>query len=60
MFRILMSPKSYRLEGPDPKNKEKTYWVRFKDYTGAEIDIKLTPEQFDEFTTLCAALRREE
>ncbi len=59
MFKIYMSPKSYKLNGPDPMNKEKSYWLRFKDHTGAEIDIKLTPEQFDEFTTLCADLRRD-
>jgi len=60
MFKIYMGPKSYRLEGPDPKNKEKSYWLRFKDHTGAEIDIKLTPEQFKDFTLKCAALRRPE
>ena len=54
-----MDPKSFKMEGPDPKNKEKTYWLRFKDHTGAVIGIKLTPEQFEEFTLDCADLRRE-
>ena len=59
MIRIFMVPKSFKMEGPDPKNKEKTYWLRFKDHTGAVIGIKLTPEQFEEFTLDCADLRRE-
>jgi len=50
MIQIFVSPKSWNISFPNPeKNKYPAAIMTFKDYTGAEIKIKMDQKRWDEF-----------